>query len=160
MKTMLPLTKFQDFMERTAWSMTVFTVAATLVRFHRLPYRVPTHFDMMGQPDGWGERSFVFLMAGVMVLVCALISVANRAPLRWVNLPFKVKEGREDAVLSAVRDMSTVLQTGVALLFLIIQLCTLFFVPLSAILVWVITAVMMVTIGVGVWRCWKKNTTV
>ncbi len=160
MNTNIPLTKYQTFMEKLAWYLTVFTIGATLVRFHALPYRVPTHFDITGQPDAYGERSMVFLLLGAMILVCVLTSIANRAPLRWVNLPFEVREGREEAVLTAVRDMSVTVQVEAVLLMLSIQSSTLFMAQLPNPLVMGITAVLMVTIAVGIWRSWKANTAV
>ena len=57
-----------------------------------LPARVATHFDGAGQPDGWTARegilpSFLYLTAGLSLLVPVLMTLLRFCPARFLNVP-------------------------------------------------------------------------
>ena len=67
----------------------------------RLPARVPTHFDISGQPNAWGSPENLWLLpivgAGLYLLMTALGSIQFRSynlPVRvtQANLPFIQKQ--------------------------------------------------------------------
>jgi len=49
-------------------------LGASLALYSALPDRVPTHWNLQGQVDGWGAKSFAaFLLPGVMLLFLLLL---------------------------------------------------------------------------------------
>lgn len=56
------------------------TVAFTLALYSRLPATIPTHWNGAGHVNGYGPRSFVFLLTGCMVLTMLLWTV-----LPWLS---------------------------------------------------------------------------
>jgi uncharacterized membrane protein len=64
---------------------------------NRLPERIPTHFDISGQPNAWGSPGFLWILPvvglGLYLLMTALASIQFRSynfPVRVTetNLPF------------------------------------------------------------------------
>lgn len=39
----------------------------------QLPSRIPTHFNLAGQPDGWGSPRILWVMLGIQVLTAGLM---------------------------------------------------------------------------------------
>lgn len=45
---------------------------SALASYPRLPERIPVHFGLSGEADGWGGRWMIFLMPSVATLIVAL----------------------------------------------------------------------------------------
>lgn len=59
---------------------------ASALAYGRLPDRVPTHWNLAGEPDDWGSRLFgVGLMPLVMLAVAVLVPVIPRLDPRRAN---------------------------------------------------------------------------
>jgi len=54
-----------------------------------VPDWIPTHFGFSGAPDRWGGRSQLWLIAGLALLVYAVLTAAGRYQV-LLNLPFRV----------------------------------------------------------------------
>jgi len=59
-----------------------------------LPQRMAVHFDIAGNPDGWGGKSgFVIAMAVVHLILLASFALPaflmRRLPDEWINMPHK-----------------------------------------------------------------------
>ena len=71
----------------------------------RLPDRIPTHFDISGQPNAWGSPNFLWLLpvigTGLYLLMTALASIRFRS----YNLPVRVTE----ANLPFIQDQTAVM---------------------------------------------------
>ncbi len=65
-----------------------------------LPETVPTHFGVGGQPDGWGPKSSIFVVFGVLAVMMVGISVLSRFP-RVFNDSVAVTEGNAQRVYRA-----------------------------------------------------------
>ena len=69
---------------------------------NRLPGRIPTHFDMAGNPNGWGPPHTLLLLpivaTGVYLLITVLAGIATsfNYPVRMTaeNLPFIQEQTR------------------------------------------------------------------
>ncbi len=72
---------------------------------NRLPQRIPTHFDMAGNPNGWGPPNTLLLLpivatgAYLLITVLAGISTSFNYPVRITaqNLPFIQEQTRNMA---------------------------------------------------------------
>jgi uncharacterized membrane protein len=68
-----------------------------LVAYPELPATVPTHFDATGTADGWGPRSSVLVLAGVMLVLSVGIALLSARP-RILNYPVIVTDHNAQAV--------------------------------------------------------------
>lgn len=59
----------------------------------QLPDRIPTHFGIRGEPDGWGGKTifnvFGLPLSGAGALALMYVVASLRTSLRYVNLPRK-----------------------------------------------------------------------
>ena len=44
-----------------------FSLCYPWVNYDRLPERIPTHFDLTGEPDAWSEKSLGQLLLGPLI---------------------------------------------------------------------------------------------
>ncbi|HTX58067.1 MAG TPA: DUF1648 domain-containing protein [Verrucomicrobiae bacterium] len=78
--------------------------AAILFRaYGGLPDRIPTHFDALGQPNGWGPKASLLLLPGVGAFVLLLLFLLRNAP---PNLPFAVSPDHRERVRAISRTMA------------------------------------------------------
>lgn len=60
------------------------------VSWTALPERIPTRFDAGGAPSVYGPRSSLLALGGLQVATWALMSLVQRIPGRFLNVPIKV----------------------------------------------------------------------
>lgn len=65
---------------------------AALHGSERLPDRIPTHFDISGQPNAWGSPGFLWLLPVVATGIYLLMTVLGSIRFRRYNLPVAVTE--------------------------------------------------------------------
>ncbi len=57
-----------------------------------LPDRIPTHFNIAGQPNAWGSRDFLWFLPFVAAGLYLLLTVLGNIRFRRYNLPVPVTE--------------------------------------------------------------------
>src|ERR1700752_4339449 len=65
---------------------------AALYGPEQLPDRIPTHFDISGQPNAWGSPSFLWFLPVVGTGIYLLMTVLGSIRFRRYNLPVAVTE--------------------------------------------------------------------
>lgn len=96
--------------------------------YGRLPARIPVHFDMSGQPDGWGSRAAFIVLPMIGLGVAALMVVIGRAAVRhpaYINMPgkatlLKLPPDAQREALEPFIVMMDLMGTLILLLFLLI----------------------------------------
>ena len=86
-----PITLSDRILELVALAMAVIMLVLTGVFYNQAPETVPTHFNFAGVADGWGGKSFFWILAAILLvgmIICASASY-NR---KLVNLPIRLKE--------------------------------------------------------------------
>jgi uncharacterized membrane protein len=58
----------------------------------RLPDRIPIHFDISGQPNGWGQPGILWLLPIVGTGLYLLMTALSGIRFRRYNLPVRVTE--------------------------------------------------------------------
>ena len=53
----------------------------------KLPDRIPTHFDISGQPNGWGPAGVLWFLPIVAAGIYLLLTVLGSIQFRRYNLP-------------------------------------------------------------------------
>jgi uncharacterized membrane protein len=87
----------------------------------RLPDRIPTHFDISGQPNGWGSPNVLWLLpvigSGLYLMMTALGSIE----FRRYNLPVRVTDANLGFVRHQTREIVVWIKCEVLCLFVYLQ---------------------------------------
>jgi uncharacterized membrane protein len=85
-----PITLSDRLLELVAAAMAVCMLVLTGVLYSKAPDTVPTHFNLAMEADGWGDKSFYWILAVIMLIGMAICASAayNR---KMVNLPIRLK---------------------------------------------------------------------
>lgn len=86
-----PVTKSDRLLEWVALFIAVVALVLTGVLYAKAPEVVPSHFNAMGEANGWSGKSIYWIMAVVFV-VGMLITAAAAYNRKMVNLPIRLKE--------------------------------------------------------------------
>jgi len=86
----------------------------------RLPDKIPTHFDLAGNPNAWGPPSTLMLLPAVALGVYLLITVVSQFPAAF-NYPVRVTAGNRLRLEALSLQMITWLKVELACLFAWIQ---------------------------------------
>lgn len=70
--------------------------AMLAIHWDDLPERIPTHYDISGQPNRWGPKANVFWLPGTGALIFVLLTVISRRRDVRFNVPFGLDQGRPD----------------------------------------------------------------
>lgn len=119
------------------------TVGYLLVNWGTIPDKIPTHYDGMGNIDGWGEKSeLIFTLAITWILYIA-ITVIEQFPQVW-NTGIKVTEENRERVYRTLKYMVHTLK-----LILVIDLTYLTIIPIFAVELpgWYTMATLVVVFG-------------
>jgi uncharacterized membrane protein len=100
-----------------------FVTWRALVGDDRLPDRIPTHFDMAGQPNAWGSPKALLLIPAVGLLIYLAISVVSRYPEAF-NYPVRVTRANRQGLQRLALEMIAWLKVELACLFAWIQSAT------------------------------------
>jgi uncharacterized membrane protein YidH (DUF202 family) len=92
---------------------TVFAVVAA--HWTELPAQVPTHFGASGFPNGWGDKSGLWVLPLTSVIVYIGLTLASRYQ-RFINIPFRIERNTPE-VRRLLLSMSIVLKTVLLLVF-------------------------------------------
>jgi uncharacterized membrane protein len=82
----------------------------------RLPDRIPTHFDVAGNPNGWGSPAMLLLLPVVAVAIYLVMTVVSRFPSSF-NCPVRVTEENRVRLQQQTLDMLAWLKAELACLF-------------------------------------------
>jgi Protein of unknown function (DUF1648) len=98
------------------------TIAA-LAGPHRLPSRVPTHFDVTGQPTGWGSPWMLLTLPIVACGLYFLMTLVARYPSTF-NYPVRVTQANRQRLQDLALGMIAWLKAEVVWLMACVQMVT------------------------------------
>jgi uncharacterized membrane protein len=108
------------------WAITVNAVLGP----GRLPDRIPTHFNLAGQPDGWGTPAMLWVMPVIATVIALLISLVARYPSAF-NFSMRALPGARLKLESIALNMLSWLRVEVVCLFAWLQYETIHIVRLG-----------------------------
>ncbi|HVV45418.1 MAG TPA: DUF1648 domain-containing protein [Bryobacteraceae bacterium] len=92
------------------------SVAAAAVeiatRWNGLPAKIPTHFGIDGQPNGWGGRNSLLVLLASTIVMFTLLTLAEKYQ-RVVNIPVKVDREAPE-VKRLIRSLAIVIKAVLA----------------------------------------------
>lgn len=87
---------------------------------HRLPQRVPTHFDAAGTPNAWGSPTGMLLLPVVALGLYVLLTVVARFPASF-NYPVRVTAANRAQLQQATLAMLAWIKVELVWLFAALQ---------------------------------------
>ena len=87
-----PRTIADKIMEVAAAILLVLIWVLAVIFYHKLPDIIPVHFNFLGEVDKWGNKGYIFLMAGIATLAMIGTGVSAYFPTRMTNFPIRLTE--------------------------------------------------------------------
>lgn len=84
--------------------------------WHRIPARVPMHFNAAGQIDRWGSQAELLILPVIAWLMYGLLTVVEQFPSAW-NTGVKVTEENRERVYALLAHMLSTLKFLMVVLF-------------------------------------------
>lgn len=78
------------------------TAVVVAVRWNKLPDKIPTHFELNGEPNGFGGKGMLIVLLVVMVAIAGLMYLSEMFPKLW-NLPVKITDSNREFVYRTVK---------------------------------------------------------
>jgi uncharacterized membrane protein len=82
--------------------------AEIALHWRALPAKIPTHFGIGGQVNGWGGRNSLLMLLATTVVMFVLLTVAEKYQ-RLVNIPVKVNREAPE-VKGLIRSLAIVIK--------------------------------------------------
>lgn len=116
-----PITKADRLLELLGLVMAVVMLVLTGVFYAQAPDTVPSHFNVMGQADGWSGKEVYWFMAIVFLLIMVVSATAayNR---KLVNLPIRLKEAVFYRQIGLIGRMCRIMTLGMGMIWLTVLL--------------------------------------
>ena len=95
--------------ELIALSLLLLTFYLTASSYSSLPDRIPTHFNLQGVPDNWGNKKEIFVFPILSACLYVLFTVINillalaKDPRKFINLPQKRKAALSNTQVERLR---------------------------------------------------------
>lgn len=89
--------------------------AMLAIHWSQFPERVPAHFGISGEPNGFHGKGFLLILPGIATLVWIVLTIAERHQ-SLINIPFAIDRD-SPAVQSLLRNMMIVEKAVVTIVF-------------------------------------------
>lgn len=116
-----PITVVDRILEIAAATMVVALLVLTGVLYAQAPDTVPSHFNVMGEADGWSDKSIYWMMA-VVFLLGMIISASAAYNRKLVNLPIRLKEAVFYRQIGLIGRMCRIMTLGMGCIWLAVLL--------------------------------------
>jgi uncharacterized membrane protein len=107
---------FDFFLEYSALIVLIATWGFIIYHFNKLPDIIATHFDLNGNPNGFGSKFTIWLLPIIITLVYILIYVLNRYPHKF-NYLTKITEQNAYKQYKLASRMMRILLFNITILF-------------------------------------------
>lgn len=115
-KIEIPDTKYHKMVKWICIILQAGTLLYLLLVWNRLPEKIPTHYNGVGEIDGYGSRFTIWLTPVIMILTYLLISFLEQHPDYW-NTGVNVTRKNAERVYSVLKNMIVTLKLVLVLTF-------------------------------------------
>jgi uncharacterized membrane protein len=116
----LEFTTFEKSGEVLSVALIVLHIGLLVSRYSSLPDIIPIHFNLEGQPDGWGGKWATVVILIISIVLYASMTLISRYP-HLFNYPVKVTAENAERQYQLARTLVVWMKTQVILLFFLIQ---------------------------------------
>ena len=100
----LPYNKFHKTLEIVTFILLLAQIVYTAVLYPQLPSKIPSHFNLEGQIDGWSGKGSIIILVIVNVALYILLTVTMFFPRLW-NMPVKITDKNKGIVFNYTINM-------------------------------------------------------
>jgi uncharacterized membrane protein len=98
----------------------VYVWGLLFIEWNVLPDKIPTHFGALGNPDGWGSKSTLFMLPCISTALSILLSVVSYFP-NLANFPWPITEANAVAQYRNIRSMLAWLKLEIVWIFVYLE---------------------------------------
>ncbi len=91
-KLKIELTTFDKILEILGWIFIIALWSIPIISYNQLSDIIPTHFNLKGEVDGYGEKWTIFLVASIATILFLAMSYLNKFPHRFNYLTVITKD--------------------------------------------------------------------
>ena len=119
----IELTLWDKSVEILGWFVLIIFWIITVLNYSNIPVTIPTHFDFAGKPDGFGDKSSIFILPVMSSVLYIGMTILNRFP-HIFNYPTKITNQNAERQYTNATKLIRYLKMIVVLAFSIIGLMT------------------------------------
>lgn len=119
----IPLKPVDWIIEGITLSIVIGIVVYTAIHYSTLPDTIPTHYGFSGKADGYGGKSTLLVLLGVLMAMYLLLLVASRIPHKF-NYVTAITESNAPRQYSIALQMMRIVKLIVVIIFSYIILTT------------------------------------
>jgi uncharacterized membrane protein len=112
--------KILEWIGLTALAVLLWNTYQALYGPHALPDSIPTHFDMLGNANGWGKPTMLLLPPVVTAILYLVLTVVSHYPALF-NYPVTVTASNRVRLESLAKELLAVLKLEVVYSFVFVQ---------------------------------------
>ena len=117
----LPMNTFQVVLEVAGTLVLIIFTTYLITNYSKLPTEIPTHFNIKGEPNSWGDKSEILTLYVVGVLLYIGLTVLNRFP-HIFNYPVKITEQNAEVQYRMAQILLSVMKLVTLAIFLYISI--------------------------------------
>ena len=76
----IELSLWDKSLEILGWFVLILFWIITVLNYSKIPGTIPTHFDFAGKPDGFGDKSTIFILPVLTSILFIGMTILNRFP--------------------------------------------------------------------------------
>ena len=118
----LPNTRFHKIMNLFSLLLLLGMFLYTAIKWPSLPQTIATHFNFMGEADGWGGKGNIWLMPVMSLLLYLLLTATTYFPGIW-NVPGPVTAYNKNWIYRNVKNLLVFSKFVILLNFSYINYC-------------------------------------
>lgn len=117
-KLKIELTTFDKIIEILGWIFIIAMWSMTIISNNQLPDVIPTHFNLKGEVNGYGEKWMILLLASITTILFLAMSYLNKFPHRFNYLTVITKDNalRQYTIATRVIRFLKILMVAIFLL--------------------------------------------
>lgn len=158
-KLIIEETHTDKVLEIAAWVMLIVLIGFTIYAYMNMPDTVPVHFNIKGDPDRYGDKSSIFLLCGIAVILVALFMYLIKSPQNYskYNYPIKVTPENKAKVYALSARLMRVIMVNILIMFLFIMV-EIFLIAtgrIESIGIWSVILMLLLPIAPVVYYLWR-----
>ena len=127
-----------------------------IIMWSQIPDQIPTHYNFVGEADGYGGKGSLIFMMVLAWFMFILITVMIRFPNTW-NMPVKVTAENKARLYSITRAMLEVIKMLASLLFAVMLINAAIATPMPRFILIALIAAMLLSIIMGIFMMYKNR---
>ncbi|MEG0314999.1 MAG: DUF1648 domain-containing protein [Erysipelotrichaceae bacterium] len=93
------------------------SIIILLLTYNYIPNKLPTHYDFFGNPDAWGDKSSIWVIIIVVIVLNIILHIVGMFPQTW-NIPIELNDSNRSIVYELLSNMLSVLRLEMTIMFI------------------------------------------